>query len=80
MELIQLKVTEENRLYYYFTITIENTNWWGKKTTQNYNLYKQKTKTQSRFISSGDTVFRKWLDLDDSINAILSKENKFYKR
>lgn len=76
MELLSLKLTEENEHYYYFIIKVK----YGffKKKIESFECYRRSDLSQSRFISNGESIYRKFSGLDDSINAILMKEFKNY--
>lgn len=82
MKLIELYIIETTSTHYIFTIKVETTGFWGKKTIESFDCT-QGINTlikRSRFISNGESIYHTWLYLDNAINAILSTKNKTYKR
>ena len=79
MKLIELELINETPTTYIFTIKVETTSFWGKPVIETIDCFRVKRELQSKFMSTGDCIFHKWLYLDNSINAILSKDVKMYK-
>ena len=79
MKMIELIIIEKTDKSYFFKIIIEKKAFFGLfKKIEVFNCFKDLNNTQSRFTENGQTLFNKFLNLDSSINALLSKSNKNY--
>lgn len=78
MELLELIVTETTSSHILFKISVEESNFWGVKKIKEYNCQRPLKCIQSKFISNGESIYLKWLYLDNSINTILSTNEKYY--
>lgn len=80
MELIELIFKEETETHYLFKIIVSKKGLFGGETILDFDCAKEKGSPQSYLISNGRRLFMFMLGIDDSINAILSSENKNYKK
>lgn len=78
MKLLKFTYQEETETIHFFRLKIELTNFWGKKTIKEIDCFREKKLIQSSFLKDGKSVFWKYLELDNAINAILTKKDKSY--
>jgi hypothetical protein len=74
-KLTEFKLTDVTDSHYFFTLTIETNSFWDGYKRLTIDCQKPKSTNQSKLLSNGECLFRIYPDLDDSINAILSKKD-----
>ncbi|WP_272151419.1 hypothetical protein [Tenacibaculum aiptasiae] len=80
MELIELKLKETTETHYIFDIKVKSFSLFKKYKIKTYECFRDIRFSQSKFIKNGKDLHCKWLEIDGSINAILSKKDKNYKK
>ena len=80
MELLQLEYTEETKKYHLFIIKVKTRTFWGKEKIDIIDCARRRDFSQSYKIDGGERLYNNYLNIDDSINAILETKSRCYKK
>jgi len=80
MKLTRLEVIETTENYILFKIEVEvgKETFFTNKRIETYDCVRKKGQSYSNFLHNGDSIFRKWVYLDDAINTLLERKYKTY--
>lgn len=79
MILKEFILKEVTNTHFIFTLKIQFTYFLFFKKIKYIDCFRQFDSVQSRFMNDGTCIYTKYLNFDNTINAILSKVNKNYK-
>lgn len=79
MEILELYNVQETNEATLFTLKVKMRGFWGSR-IKTFDCFRPKGERLSKFIDTGECLFWVQLNIDESINAILSTANKTYKK